>query len=297
MNVISHGESACDKIRGYLDSYISNELLVETNHEVLRHLESCPSCSAEVEARSRVRTRLRAAVESQKVPADLTVKIRQMVHRQQSRFLPTAAWSLWAMAAAAAVVLSVGVWVTRARTGMPDSLDVADRAGQDVFIQRVSRTVSKVLRVGLGDHIHCAVFRKYPKNPPAVAQLAETMGPVFQGLVPLVKASVPDRFRILMAHQCSYGTRRFIHVTLSDGANLMSLVIARKEPGESLDGLSPSTRASGVPVYQGQAERYEIAGFETAQYLAFVISDMNAGNNLQMASNIAPPVHDFLAKL
>lgn len=297
MNVISHGDSACEKIRGYLDSYISNELLVETNHEVLRHLEGCPTCAAEVEARSRVRTRLKAAVESQQVPAGLPIKIRQMIHRRQSRFLPTAAWSLWAMAAAAAVVLAAGIWVTRARTGMPESLDVADRAGQDVFIQKVSQTVSRVLRVGLGDHIHCAVFRRYPKNPPAVAQLAESIGPAFQGLVPVVQASVPDRYRIIMAHQCGYSGRRFVHVTLSDGSNLMSLVIARKEPGESLEGLSPSTRASGVPVYQGQAERYEIAGFETAQYLAFVISDLNAGNNLLMASNLAFPVHDFLAKL
>jgi len=297
MNVISHGDGACEKISGYLDSYISNELLVETNHEVLRHLENCPSCSAEVEARSCMRSRLKAAVESQAVPADLSVKIRQQIHRQQSRFLPTATWSLWAMAAAAAVVLSIGVWVARTRTGMPDSLDVADRAGQDVFIHRVSQTVSKVLRVGLGDHIHCAVFRKYPKNPPDIAQLAESIAPTFQGLVPVVRASVPDRYRILMAHQCGYSGRRFVHVTLSDGSNLMSLVIARKEPGESLAGLSPSMRASNVPVFQATAERYEIAGFETAQYLAFVISDLSAGNNLQMASTLAPPVHGFLAKL
>jgi hypothetical protein len=297
MNFISHGDSACEKIRGYLDSYISNELLVETNHEVLRHLETCPSCSQEVEARSRVKNLLKAAVESQQVPARLPIKIRQMIHRRQSRFLPTAAWSLWALAAAAAVVLSVGIWAMRAQKGMPESLDVADRAGQDVFIQKISRTVSKALRVGLGDHIHCAVFRKYPKDPPAPAQLAESIGSAFQGLVPLVKASVPDRYRILMAHQCSYSGRRFVHVTLSDGSNLMSLVIARKEPGESLGGLPSSTRASNVPVYQATAERYEIVGFETAQYLAFVISDLNTRSSLQMASGLALPVHNFLARL
>jgi hypothetical protein len=297
MNVKSHEDGACERIRGYLDSYISNELLVETNHEVLRHLETCLSCAAEVEARSRVRTRLKAAVESQQVPARLPINIRQMIHRRQSRFLPTAAWSLWALAAAAAVVLSVDIWSTRTRSGMPESLDVADRAGQDVFIQKVSGTVSKALRVGLGDHIHCAVFRKYPKNPPAPAQLAESIGSAFQGLVPLVKASVPDRYRILMAHQCSYSGRRFVHVTLSDGSNLMSLVIARKEPGESLGGLPSSTRASNVPVYQATAERYEIVGFETAQYLAFVISDLNTRSSLQMASGLALPVHNFLARL
>jgi len=293
MNVISFGDGACEKTRRYMDSYISNELLVETNHEVLRHLENCPSCSAEVDARSRVKARLKAAVESQEAPADLAGKIRRQIHQGQSKSLP-AAWHLWAIAAAAVVLLSIGIWVTRTRTYMPE---VADRRGQDVFIQKVSQTVSKVLRVGLGDHIHCAVFRKYPKNPPALAQMAESMGPTFQGLVPLVKASVRNRYRIIMAHQCSYSGRHFVHVTLTDGSNLMSIVIARKELGESLEGLSPSIRASGVPVYQTVAERYEVAGFETSQYLAFVVSDLNAGNNLDMASHLAPAVHDFLARL
>ncbi len=293
MNVISFGDGACEKTRRYMDSYISNELLVETNHEVLRHLENCASCSAEIEARSRVKTRLKAAVESQQAAADLAVKIRRQIHQQRSRSR-LADWNLWTMAAAAVVVLSIGIWVTRTRTYIPE---IADRRGQDVFIQKVSQTVSKVLRVGLGDHIHCAVFRKYPKNPPALAQMAESMGPTLQGLVPLVKASVPDRYRIIMAHQCSYSGRHFVHVTLSDGSNLTSLVIARKELGESLEGLSPSIRAAGVPVYQAVAGRYEVAGFETPQYLAFVVSDLNAENNLHMAGNLAPTVHNFLARL
>ena len=34
MNRVQFGEGACEKTRKYLDSYIGNELLVETNHEV-----------------------------------------------------------------------------------------------------------------------------------------------------------------------------------------------------------------------------------------------------------------------
>ena len=46
MNRIPSGEGACEKIRRYLDSYVTNELLVETNHEVLRHIEGCPACAS-----------------------------------------------------------------------------------------------------------------------------------------------------------------------------------------------------------------------------------------------------------
>ena len=54
MNIIPFGDSACERTRRYLDSYINNELLAETHKEVLRHLETCSTCSAEFEARSRL---------------------------------------------------------------------------------------------------------------------------------------------------------------------------------------------------------------------------------------------------
>jgi hypothetical protein len=38
MNVINFNDKACERIQRYFDSYLDNELLVETNHEVLRHL-------------------------------------------------------------------------------------------------------------------------------------------------------------------------------------------------------------------------------------------------------------------
>jgi hypothetical protein len=293
MNVASFGESTCEKIRRYLDSYISNELLVETNLEVLRHLETCASCSAEFEARTRLKSRLKGAVEGQSLPEDLAGKIREQIRRHEARPM-FAAWTVWMAAAAAVILVWAGIQVARTRTAMPD---LADRLGQDVFIQKVSETVSAVLRVGLGDHVHCSVFRKYPKNPPSLDQLAESMGPTYRGLVPVVRAAVPEEYRMIMAHQCSYGERRFVHLTLSNGTNLLSLVIARKRPGESLQALPPAVRTGAVPLYQAAAERYEVAGFETDDYLAFVVSDLGGKTNLLLASNLAPAVAGFLSKV
>src|SRR5260370_33260955 len=84
MNRIQFGEGACDKTRKYLDSYISNELLVETNHEVLRHIENCPACAAEVEARTELRTRIRVAVNSQSVPPELQARIPEPIRSSSS---------------------------------------------------------------------------------------------------------------------------------------------------------------------------------------------------------------------
>src|SRR5512133_1263549 len=100
MNRVTFGESACGRTRKYLDSYISNELLIETNHEVLRHLESCPECSAEADARSMLRGRLKTAVRSQSMPVELPAKIRETIRARESR--NASAWTMWRWPAAAA---------------------------------------------------------------------------------------------------------------------------------------------------------------------------------------------------
>src|SRR5260221_10639033 len=51
----------CRELRDIADSYLAEELLVETNHEVLRHLEGCPACREEVSARRQLRMGLKHA--------------------------------------------------------------------------------------------------------------------------------------------------------------------------------------------------------------------------------------------
>ena len=292
MRLVQFGDHPCARIRRYVDSYINNELLVETNHEVLRHLETCPACAAEVESSTRIKARLKSAVQGQSVPEDLQTRVRAAL-RDDSR--TSIAWTRWASAAAAVLVVAAGLWVELPRWTRPPLPSLADRHGQDVFIQKVSASLSAVLKVGLGDHIHCSIFRKYPKDPPSVEEMAQKLGPAYQDLVPLVKARVPEEYRIILAHQCGYQGRRFVHLTLTNGSSLLSLVITRKQPGESMQALTVSDHASGVAVYQTAAQNYDVAGFETDQFLAYVVSDLGAQQNLQIAYALAPSVHQFLA--
>src|SRR6516225_6621347 len=292
MRLVQFGDHPCARIRRYVDSYINNELLVETNHEVLRHLETCPACAAEVESSTRIKARLKSAVQGQSVPEDLQTRVRAAL-RDDSR--TSIAWTRWASAAAAVLVVAAGLWVELPRWTRPPLPSLADRHGQDVFIQKVSASLSAVLKVGLGDHIHCSIFRKYPKDPPSVEEMAQKLGPAYQDLVPLVKARVPEEYRIILAHQCGYQGRRVVHLTLTNGSSLLSLVITRKQPGESMQALTVSDHVSGVSGYQATAQNYDVAGFETDLFLAYVVSDLGARQNLQIAYALAPSVHQFLA--
>ena len=51
----------CRDFRGVADSFLSDELLVETNLDVIAHLETCADCRRELAARRALRTILRTA--------------------------------------------------------------------------------------------------------------------------------------------------------------------------------------------------------------------------------------------
>ena len=286
--------NACEQTRKYLDSYISNELLVETTHDLLRHLESCPACTAEADARSQLRSRIRAAVQSQSVPPELQARVRERIREDESRGRFGARWSRWAMAAAASLTVATGVWMAYPGDRMPA---LADRPAQSAYIQKVSSRLAAVLKVGLADHIHCTIFRKDPKSPaPSVARMESELGPSFQGLLPVVRTVVPEGYRIVMAHQCGYQGRKYVHFTLEKNGELISLVIARKDNGETMDGLPVSTETANIPIFQSAAGRYQVAGFEAGNFLAYIVSDLKGRSNLQIASTLAPSVREFLMK-
>src|ERR1043165_4154244 len=88
--------------RELLDSFIGEELLVETNHDLLRHLATCPECTDELEGRRRIRSGLKRAFGrsadlqlrpefTQEVTARLQASVRPARWRWQTRWLPIAA--------------------------------------------------------------------------------------------------------------------------------------------------------------------------------------------------------------
>lgn len=272
MNVINFGEAACEKIRGYLDSYLSNELLVETNHEVLRHLEGCPRCSAELNTRARVRTQLQGAVRNMAVPPDLQAKVQRAVRGQSRR---TRA-GLYTLAAAAIVIICLAIL----------NLTRTKRTPEEAILQKTSGRLAVLLNVGLRDHLHCTVFRKYSKQPETLEQMAAHLGPEFAGLAPVVKAKLPGDFHIVQGHRCRAGDRRYVHFIMEGGDHkLLSLILTQRQPGESLSG----------GIYQQGVERYQVVGFESHAYLVYIISDLDPQRNLQMAANLAPAVRAYLA--
>jgi hypothetical protein len=205
------GEQACQSFRAKLDSYIDNELLIESNLEMIEHFKRCTSCTQEAQERRNVRRRLRDAVREVPVPAGLEGRIRDRL-RQPKQPQPK---KMFLMAIAAALALCFGLF----RLGDPSSA---------------------LLRIAFDDHVHCAVIHHpKPRVPGEPNQLPERL----TGLASLVQQHVPTDFSLILAHECQDQGRSFIHLTFGDGQHLMSVVIARKGSDESLgNGMRQAAR-------------------------------------------------------
>ena len=291
MNTINFNEAVCKRIRTHLDHYLSNELSVETNHEVMKHLEACAACSQDLETRMRVKNLLRRAVQSDSAPPVLRQRIEGRIRASEPSFSFLSFSPRWALAAAAVAVILGGVMAVRWRTNR-----LYDDAGaQAAYIRAVGARLPRIQTVGLADHLHCAVFRRFPQEYPAEAVAAQQLGPQFVQLVSIVKERMPGEYRVVMAHRCSYAGRHYVHFVLKSDSNLLSLVITEKQPGESFSRMEASSGSEvSVPVYEVAAKRFEVAGFESQGYLAFIVSDLDGKNNLQIAENLAPLVAGFL---
>lgn len=282
MSTINFGSKQCERIRGQLDAYLSNELLVETTGEVAKHLEGCVACSRELDSRMRVREALRRAVEKQLPPEHLSTAVRARLRKTQPWYFSfrqaPPAWAV-ALASMAFVVLAGAV-------------------GQQWLRLRGGRQmVAGVLTLGVSDHLHCAIQgHNYPEVAHPPDQLSKNLGPRYAGLLPVVEAQLSG-FQVLEAHICSVpgSPRKYVHFIARGRGTIVSVIITKREGGSFPAGRFLVAKTSGgVDLYNAKLKGIGIAGFETNDYFGFVVSDLGQDDMVQLASALAPPLRDSL---
>src|ERR1700716_4312452 len=109
MNPLRFDSKRWEGLRPQLDAYLSNELLVETASEVMRHLESCQECTRDLESRMRVREALQRAVANRPWPDSVRANVVRRLRESQPRSFGRASATRWAasLAAVAFILLSL----------------------------------------------------------------------------------------------------------------------------------------------------------------------------------------------
>jgi hypothetical protein len=213
----------CRRFRDIADSYLAEELLVETNHEVLRHLETCPACRAELAARRQVRRVLRSAFERSEElqPAgDLREQVRRFAQAAQARAAEEAAareaeltreiepevergrrwtrpfrWLLdktwsdagtarrWATATALLTAAVVGGAIVSQAWGPFSDELIATRSPTGT---PTGRALMEVAPFAAGDHRECALQGR-PESWVALDEAGRRFDPVYAGLADVVR--------------------------------------------------------------------------------------------------------------
>jgi hypothetical protein len=222
-----------------------------------------------------MRDALKRAVESQPMPTGLETRIRARLREEAApKPSPSRAWLWPAFAGVAAVIVAGIFWMRPA----PDPA-IPSPAEQREYIARVSANVSSMMRVGLGDHIHCALFRKHPPKAPAPALPVQ-----YAGLLEVARRYAPRGYQVTLAHQCSFGKRLFVHLVMKKNRELISLVIATKGDGEAFEAKSlvQGLKTSGLSIYAEDAVDFRVAAYEAKQHFVYVISSMPAQSNTEL---------------
>jgi len=295
MNIVNIEDGYCKRIRSYLDSYLNNELLVETNHEVLKHLETCEACTRSLEDRARLKDQLKRAVMQEYAPVALRERISGSLRSGRRFKLSTFTLALAAAAALLVIALTVPFAFKSNSIKEPLSLHAEVRSGD---------VTGQLLKIGFDDHVYCAIDHGMANRQFTVEQMSERLGPEYAGLVEVLKQRMPQDYRVVVGHRCHYQGREFIHLIMRNQSDVVSLVITRKNgeafpPGGAAAVASAAAidKARGVPIYERAWQNLEVTGIETRDYLAFVVSNSTQDDNLQIASSLAPSVRDFLSKL
>jgi hypothetical protein len=272
-------EYDCAKVLELADFYIDRELGSEEMAAVALHLGQCEGCSAVVAGRIALQERLRHAAREIRAPRDLASRVMPPKRQPSSKEIAhdglpprggwgrvsdlfgtalrglCAPWQWSALALAAAVVLAIGV-------------GLAYRNGRDL---------SPTMRVGLQQHIHCAVDRTYGQLPVLDLQAK------YAGILPVV-AQCAEQYRssglrIVMAHECSFQGRPYVHVILRGGGHLASVLLTKRGSGEGFanDQMNSST-----------AQGFNIAAFQTPAWLVYMISNLDPSTNESMLEVMSP---------
>ncbi|MBA3805031.1 MAG: hypothetical protein H0X14_04885 [Acidobacteria bacterium] len=312
----------CRDFREVADSYLSDELLVETNHHVLAHLESCADCRRELAARRHLRQTLRRSFESAselQIDTDFAARLRTQLRakaldQSSPTFVGSRAWL--AIAACLLVVFTFGLVFVRQHMQAPspqrsradgENFNTAEAklpAQQQSRAGGANAAVNVVMRdaarFAAGDHRNCAIKFNLPEAPIDLEVAGRKYDRAYINLAKAVTdqlAGASGAIEFVEAHSCVFEGRRFAHLVLRQHNRLISFLVTDLDSPDT-DERPVQADANDSPqiIACSQVEGYQVSCFETASHAVFVVSDLSEADNLNSARVLAPAIYRHLSR-
>lgn len=311
----------CRDFREIVDSYLGDELLIETNHDVIRHLEDCVDCRRELTARRNLRATLRSSFAN---AADLRMRdefaerllkeLRTADLRQPSAYSVFARRGAWL--AIAACLLIVGAFGLRAferrlrQQSSPTQMADANLRPSSSKVVRAPETASPtgatdVLMIefaesAVGDHRDCALDHRLSESPIDLKEAARRYDPAYLNLTKAVMSRLgdfPGQIELVAAHSCVFEGRRFGHVILKHQGRLVSVLVTDLSQTKTPVGAGTwPTTGTKEPITCSQLKGFQVSCFETARHAVLIVSDLPEEQNLMIARALASSVYEHLER-
>jgi hypothetical protein len=261
----------CPDVRDMADSFLNQELLTETNHDILRHLDACPLCRTEIDARRRLRVALRDAFNrAPELQPSTEFRNRLHDHMRQAARQPTRRWSRstpW-LAVAAGVLLAVGVTGT-------------------VLMKRSVIAVEALARDAVGDHQNCALQYRLAQRPVSLEEAALQFDSAYRQLLtaPPDEISTPEgTARVTERHSCAYGAHRFGHVIMEYRGRVVSLLMTADD-GSGNAGEDAIPHAIGRPT-----DGLSVVSVNGTRHAVLLVSDLESTELARLAAAVSVPL-------
>lgn len=270
----------CREVRGRADAFLSEQLLVETMQDVLRHLDGCQACRAEFDARQRLRGALRSAFEGSREleprPEFVASLRARLTAEGAAPAVPSVVWRRWGVLAA--------------------SLMVAVGLGAAALPWLSASGLAALARLAVGDHQNCALTFRLAEKPISLEQAARDFDAAFRTLdtvEPLATALPGGPLSIVDRHSCVWGGVRFAHLVLRYKDTLVSVVVAGN--GATSPSWLPWQQLDHEPTARAPIEGQQVLSFRGAAHTVFVVSSLPAADVKAVAQAMAGPVARALA--
>jgi hypothetical protein len=255
----------CRDVRDLADAFLSGQLLVETTHDLVRHLEQCPDCRVEIATRRALRDTLRAALERAedlRPRAEFTAELVAVLRPPRAAPSRRSILRSWWTVAAGLALGAGGGFLARSPHGRSRVADLAREAA--------------------GDHQNCAVTFNLAERPIRLDEAGRRYGALYTALATFEFPTLDGFLTILDRHACVYQGRRFGHVVFRHQGVLASLLVTSGAPPTAPE-LEPDDGGPGV------------AALPAGRFLGFVVAALDREEVLRLAQALTGPLSRHLS--
>ena len=303
-----------------MDSYLGGELLVETNHEVLHHLENCPACRSELAARRSLLAQMRTAVKNApeaQINHAFAVKLRNDLRQTAlrpgilERLKIGSLTKFPIFAAAAAMCLLVGILFGAAvllrqtpistsetavvpqntneifpETGTQDRLNGND----NVKILQAARR--EMTQSAIGDHKNCALHYRLKQEPITLTEAAEKYGRFNKDLDKTVIAALKRENLAGKDSGQNAPKIEFLeaHSCVFNERRFAHIVLKQGNKTISVLVTDNSFGENDETLINRSEENLQIAEFSARHHPVFVVSDLIESQNSTLAAMLSPAI-------